>query len=117
MFLMFLADYSATEAPGLACDKNCSNKKSIFQALYDNIVHRFPIETFLTRAFQRGSHWGHMTGAPSIWGPHIVLYFNTRCSWIFVKLIIKQHGKLLKSLVEVAENLNFKPKQAVELSS
>src|SRR6218665_382853 len=53
MFLMFLADYSATEAPGLACDKNCSNKKSIFKALYDNIVHRFPVETFLTKCISR----------------------------------------------------------------
>jgi len=30
--------------------KICSNKKSIFQALYDNIVHSFPVETFLTNA-------------------------------------------------------------------
>ena len=30
--------------------KICSNEKSIFQALYDNIVHRFPVETFLTNA-------------------------------------------------------------------
>src|SRR6218665_2622054 len=30
--------------------KICSNLKSIFQALYDNIVHRFLVETFLTNA-------------------------------------------------------------------
>src|SRR6218665_4178684 len=33
--------------------KICRNKKSIFQALYGNIVHSFPVETFLTKCISR----------------------------------------------------------------
>jgi len=42
-------------------------------------------------------------------GPEHILRFP-------VKPIMKQ-DKILKSLVEVAENLNLKPEQAIELSS
>jgi len=52
-----------------------------------------------------------MAGAPNRFG------FNTRYSGMSAKPIIKQQEKILKSLVEVAEKLNLKPEEAVELCS
>jgi len=49
-------------------------------------------------------------GAPNWFG------FNTRYSGISAMPIIRQQEKILKSLVEVAENLNLKPEEGVELS-
>jgi len=57
-----------------------------------------------------------MTG-PEHLGPPKCLELNIRYSGISVKPIIKQQEKILKSFVEVAENLNLKPQQAIILNS
>jgi len=61
--------------------------------------------------FQRGT-FGPYGRGPEHLGPQINMnLINTRYSGLSVKPIIKQQEE-----VEVAENFNFKPKQAVELS-
>src|SRR6218665_1510767 len=65
----------------------------------------------------RGEAIRAIWNGPQAFGAPKCLEFNIRYYVISVIPIIKQQEKILKSLVEVAENLNLKPEQAIELSS